>query len=684
MKSVKCVRLFLLFYGITAFQPPFSCGTTGETQPSDQQESIDIDINNINSTKLEVKTTPDLPEIDIISPKENQIINTIKIGEHTLWKKLPTTQCLNLLKFRTKTDKIFITLNTLNSGEKFYINLVYDPTERADSGTSDAESIANKTKYIGIIPFLIKLNEEFGKNKESISEIEGTELNIDDIFDKWYFKYSSKTTNVNQSGKNDVFLYEIYEANEKETISEITNNIGKIWPKLEEEENNKKVLQKVEVYSKNGKRSALEMTMTDVSKIYLFWEAGKNTYGKVEEEEFKKKLNEAEFRDPMKQIESGSQRVLTGNTIEALNIESINKENFNFVKHKLSTVRVVTVVPKEKKRVKELRFNERQTYSMDSDNYTIDIIKWKEDKYATETIIKHEDENYNCHYTEQRKNDTKMYYVDQEVFYNSIKMMIEKNESKYITYTPFKFFYRPDERVEGSETESEVIKRRPQTETVESNENEVTSGSEGQKSEQDQKERTSAQTITVNRESTTTDKSKDASTVASGQGSRLPTQSIETSEKNTSGESVGEDSGKKGTTELTDDSEDLMNLGEMEEIEDFDEPMTLGENIIAKAEELLQKIEDIHSRVKTRVDEDKKSNEGTNGINIDEIEENCLRDSIQFLKFIKSKLKKPESETTPKEPSQTVDKVTTGETTKSGFMTKGVAVTLMMLATIII
>ncbi|UKJ89363.2 hypothetical protein MACJ_002613 [Theileria orientalis] len=632
MKSVKCVRLFLLVYGITNFQPPFSFGTTGETQPSDQQESIDIDINNIDSTKLKVETAPDMQEIDNISPKENRIINSIKIGEHTLWKKLPTTQCLNLLKFRTKKDKIFITLNTLNGGERFYINLVYDPTERADSGTSVTESIANKTKYIGIIPFLIKLNEEFGENKVSISEIAGTELNIEDIFDTWYFKYSSKTTNVLQSNKKDVFLYEIYEPNDQETVSEIRNSRGRIWPLSEEEESNKKIVKKAEVYSKNGKRSALELTTTDDSKIYLFWEAEKNTFGKVDDSEFKKKFKEAEFSDSMKQIESGSQRVQTGNTIEALKIDGINKENFNFVKHKLSTVRVVTVVPKEKKRVKELRFNERQTYSVDSDDYTIDIIKWNEAKYATETIIRHDDENYNCHYTEQSKDDKRMYYVDQEVFYNSIKTRIEKNETKYVTYTPFKFLYRPAEIVEAPETESE-----------------------------------------------------ETSSAEAGQGSKLPTQAIQTSERNTGGGSAGGDSGTTETTQLTDDSDQLMDPDEMEQIDDLDEPMTLGENIIAKAEELLQKIEDIHSRVKTRIDQEPKGNEGTNRINIDEIEENCLRDIIQFLKFIKSKsTKQPKSDTPPTEPSPTADKVIPADATESGFMTKGVAVTLMMLATVTI
>nr|PVC49846.1 hypothetical protein MACL_00002727 [Theileria orientalis] len=135
MKSVKCVRILLIVWGIFTLQRPVSCGTDGETQPTEQPESIDVDMKRMDLTKLNVETAPESPQIDKITPKANKVINSIKVDDHTLWRKLPTTECLNILKYRTTTDKIFFTLITLNNGKKFSINVLYDQKNRASPAT---------------------------------------------------------------------------------------------------------------------------------------------------------------------------------------------------------------------------------------------------------------------------------------------------------------------------------------------------------------------------------------------------------------------------------------------------------------------------------------------------------------------------------------------------------------------
>ncbi|UKJ87994.2 hypothetical protein MACJ_000436 [Theileria orientalis] len=108
-------------------------------------------------------------------------------------------------------------------------------------------------------------------------------------------------------------------------------------------------------------------------------------------------------------------------TIPSLNIWDISEEDFYFIKRKMSLLRIITMVPKRKIKVEKLYFNDYSYRYINSYDFKIDFIKWKNTFHITETMVKYNDrKNYFTHYLDKERGEVVWKTYTQDEFYRKI------------------------------------------------------------------------------------------------------------------------------------------------------------------------------------------------------------------------------------------------------------------------
>ncbi|BAM41469.1 conserved hypothetical protein [Theileria orientalis strain Shintoku] len=472
MKKVKVFHSFILVYVFNYLSYPVYSNPT-EKSRDEKVEYVEADIKNIDTTKFHISTFPDYPEVRIIAPIINNVIKLITINGHTLWEITTHSRCLNFLTFSTSSDKIFIVLHTSYDEYKYFTNLVYDPTETSNPGTSGVESIPQKSTYMGITPFIIALNREFGRYNEYEKEIWGTKLSIEDIFDKWYFKYSSKNIRLCNIRGRTTLKYEKYEPNDCERFLMVTDKRVTVWSSKEDSDSQLQPCKKVEVYRDLYQIKLMRLTLARGSSLHFKYNQENNKWNQCEQTDFEETLSDIGFTESKANSEDSDQSGLATNTksnlpsnsdgntdqesgkaavglatssidshglypgITRLDIAEIDPKDYHFIKNRLSSYRILTIIPKKKRYINEITFRGNKLYPVKSDDYKIIFMK-QMNAYYIEILLRDRDTNYVCYYCDTILNQQYWYHYYQFIFYQQILVEAEKYDvQSCITYNHF-------------------------------------------------------------------------------------------------------------------------------------------------------------------------------------------------------------------------------------------------------
>ncbi|UKK00409.2 hypothetical protein MACK_000481 [Theileria orientalis] len=545
MKSVKCVRLFLLVYGISIFKSDVHCAPGEERNQIGRSRFVEVDLKDIYKGDLEVEVDRQRNEVRKITPRNKKLISLVKVDEEIIWKKSGNSRCVNLLMFLTSSDKMIVILNTRSDGQKQYVNIVYDPTVRGEE-PSRIERRGKRTTYIGLLPLIMEMNEEFGTLEKYKNEIFGVELNIKDRFDEWYYEHKMSSYIAHSRKSKPVLNYVTYEPNEKELFVKITDDHRSIWLANPSKENIMKFCKKVEVYLKHTSFKLMRLTLVEGQQVYYKYNFIISRWVKTDQKQFmemikylgfnevlnsnqeamesrlpigrKREGTDAKKADSDKSEEdkadntcvavdvnvssvdknkgrdqSGAGGVsmteekgddkdrkdgkeagesdakaekiagdsdfkaeelihesdakaekLAGDsdskpeepvdrkkgddesdevemTIPRLNIWDINEEDFQFTKRKMSLLRMITITPKRKRKVEKLYFNEYDFRYINSYDFKIEFIKWKNTFHITETMVKYNDrKNYFTYYLDKERGEHIWKTYTQDEFYRKI------------------------------------------------------------------------------------------------------------------------------------------------------------------------------------------------------------------------------------------------------------------------
>ncbi|UKJ89144.2 hypothetical protein MACJ_002391 [Theileria orientalis] len=358
-------------------------------------------------------------------------------------------------------------------GYKYFTNLVYDPTEIIDQGTSGVESIPKKPKYIGIAPFIIELNREFGRYNEYEKEIWGTKLNIEHIFDKWYFKYSSKIITLCGIRGRTTLKCERYEPNDCERFLKVSDLHGTIWSFNQENETQHRPCKKAEVYRDLNQIKLIRLTLARGSCLHFKYDMESNKWNRCEQIDFEETLSEIGFTESMETSEERDQSISEAITesncpggtdlnidkesakvdvgratariethgldpgIKRLDIAEIDTKDYHFIKNRLSTYRILTIIPKEKRYIDEIIFGDDKLYSIKSDDYQIVVMK-QIGIYYIEILLRDTENNYLSLYCDKILDHSSFIYWGQFIFYQQMVVEVEKYDThSCVTYKHF-------------------------------------------------------------------------------------------------------------------------------------------------------------------------------------------------------------------------------------------------------
>ncbi|UKK01500.2 hypothetical protein MACK_002315 [Theileria orientalis] len=353
--------------------------------------------------------------------------------------------------------------------------------ETAYPGTSGVESIPKKIKYIGIAPFIIELNREFGRYNEYEKEIWGTKLSIEDIFDKWYFKHSSRNIRLCGIRGRTVLKYDRYEPNDCERFLKVTDKDGTIWSSEQESETRLQPCKRAEVYRDFDHIKLIRLTLSSGSCLHFKYNIESKKWNRCEQTDFEETLSEIGFADSMANSEERDQSSSARTTeshrpggtecnvdkesgkvdvglatasidthgsdtrIKRLDIAEIDTKDYHFIKSRLSSYRILTIIPREKRHIDEMAFGDANLYPVNSDDYQIILMKHI-GVYYIEILLKDTENNYLCLYCDKILNQPSWFYWYQFIFYQQLVVEVEKYDIQ--SCIKYKHFHFLDELIE--------------------------------------------------------------------------------------------------------------------------------------------------------------------------------------------------------------------------------------------
>ncbi|BAM39053.1 uncharacterized protein TOT_010000516 [Theileria orientalis strain Shintoku] len=538
--------ILLIVWGIGMLKLNGHCAPTEEQKEIGRSRLVEVDLKNIYKGDLEVSVDNYRSDVRKISPRNKKVISVVKVDEDIIWKRSGNSRCVNMLLFLTSKDEMIVILNTRSDGQKQYVNIVYNPRareEEEEEGIS-AENRGKRVTYVGLLPLIIKMNEEVGAMKMYKSETIGMELNIKDKFDKWYYKYEMNSYIAVRRKNMPVLNYQKYEPNEKELFVKITNDQRAIWLVNPSMENRRNFCRRVEVYLKESRHKLMRLTMVEGTREYFKYSFITSRWTKSDEKQFEEAMEYLGFNEVLirgkerreSELPKGSegereeykrgdhdkieaemtrrmyanvgigiglasgerkgyaQRAAVGERVteeqgddegvyesyEGVNVGSskweeqagasgkweeqmgasgkweeqmgevaerckertgvkakkseepggesgrkwkaqTNEENFYFIRRKMSLLRIVTIVPKGKVKVGRLYFNDYDYRNINSADFKIDFIKWKNTFHITETTVRYGDRNnYHAHYLDKERGEHVWKKYTQDEFYRKM------------------------------------------------------------------------------------------------------------------------------------------------------------------------------------------------------------------------------------------------------------------------